>query len=212
MTDFIGVERPLRSVMKRKHGARKKTKTQRRRLMNKASDLIGEITTGQVDYRPSYDELAQHVSVVYGSSNDELAKYFKVAPSTIQNWKRNYPSFAKATRVGKEEADNAVAHRLYRRAMGYSHPEEKIHFDREGEVIRADTMKHYPPDTGAAQFWLTNRQPTLWRQRVEHTGPDGTKLEAAQQTILLVNGATQEAAAKAYTDLVELEDGTYGQE
>ena len=27
--------------------------------------------------------------------------------------------------------------------------------------------KHYPPDSTAAIFWLKNRQPKVWRDRVE---------------------------------------------
>jgi len=29
------------------------------------------------------------------------------------------------------------------------------------------TVKHYPPDTTAAIFWLKNRQPAKWREKQE---------------------------------------------
>ena len=59
-------------------------------------------------------------------------------------------------------ADADVAASLYHRAMGYSHPEDKI-FLHEGKVVRAQTTRHYPPDTGAAMAWLKNRQGLYWR-------------------------------------------------
>lgn len=63
---------------------------------------------------------------------------------------------------------------LYRRANGYDQPSEKI-FCYEGEVVRADTSTHIPPDTTAAIFWLKNRRPDLWRDKhvQEHELPDG---------------------------------------
>ena len=30
-----------------------------------------------------------------------------------------------------------------------------------------DVTKHYPPDPTAAIFWLKNRQPDTWRDKVE---------------------------------------------
>jgi hypothetical protein len=54
------------------------------------------------------------------------------------------------------------------RAIGYSHPDVKIIF-REGdkEPVYAPFVKHYPPETAAAIFWLKNRQPERWRERHE---------------------------------------------
>lgn len=52
---------------------------------------------------------------------------------------------------------------LFQRAVGYSHPEEKV-FQYNGEIITHMITKHYPPDTQAAQFWLRNRQPERWKE------------------------------------------------
>ena len=50
-------------------------------------------------------------------------------------------------------------------ATGYWHPEEKV-FCRNGQIIRVKTIKYYPPDTAACIFWLKNRRPNLWSDRV----------------------------------------------
>ena len=44
-----------------------------------------------------------------------------------------------------------------------------------------ETVKHYPPDTTAAIFWLKNRQVERWRdkQEVDHT-TKGDKLSSPQ--------------------------------
>lgn len=135
-----------------------------------------------------------------GLTDKQLAMLFGVSEGTIQNWKRKHPEFLDALNEGKSIADSKVVASLYERATGYSHPEEKI-FQFDGEVIRADTIKHYPPDTAAAIIWLKNRRPGEWRDRVEHTGADGERLGQLTQNVLMIQVDPAEAA-KVYTDLM----------
>jgi hypothetical protein len=90
----------------------------------------------------------------------------------VNSWKGSHPEFLEFLKNGKQVADANVAQALYHRALGYSHHEEKL-FQYEGDVIRADTIRHYPPDTGAAFIWLKNR--AGWRDKIDHDlrTPDG---------------------------------------
>jgi hypothetical protein len=81
-------------------------------------------------------------------------------------WKKNHPEFLHTIKSGKAGADADVALALYKRACGYSHPDTHF-FMWDGEVIETVYEKYYPPETAAAQMWLTNRQPHLWRNKVE---------------------------------------------
>ena len=63
-------------------------------------------------------------------------------------------------------ADELVEASLFRRATGYSHPEEKVFFN-QGEIITHPITKYYPPDTQDAMFWLRNRQPEDWKEKTE---------------------------------------------
>lgn len=76
---------------------------------------------------------------------------------------------------GKLPADGEVAVSFHKRACGYEYASEKI-FCSQGEVIRARTIVHVPPDAGAALNWLKNRQPDNWRdeQVQEHELNEGT--------------------------------------
>ena len=114
-------------------------------------------------YKPEFDDLAYKFALL-GATNKEMAGFFDVAESTFDLWRIAHPKFSGAITRGKVIADSKVAESLYRRALGYTHPEEKI-FLNEGRIIRADTLKHYPPDTRAASLWLRNRQPALWRDQ-----------------------------------------------
>ena len=72
-------------------------------------------------------------------------------------------------REGKQLADEEIEKSLYLRAKGYAHKETKV-FNNDGTIITKDIVKHYPPDTNAAKFWLSNRKPDKWKDRtsVEH--------------------------------------------
>lgn len=124
-------------------------------------------------YKEDYEEQAFKLCLL-GSTDKDLANFFNVCEATINNWKKDYPQFLESIKKGKDEADSKVAASLYNRALGYSHPEDKI-FNANGSEMIVPTTKHYPPDTAAAIFWLKNRQKESWRdkQETEHSGVIG---------------------------------------
>ena len=113
-----------------------------------------------------------------GATDKEMADFFDVSESTLNLWKEEHPEFSESLKRGKTIADAEVSHKLYHRALGYEHPEDKI-FLHEGSPVVVPTVKHYPPDSTAAIFWLKNRQRDKWRDRQEHehTGKDGGAIE-----------------------------------
>ena len=121
-------------------------------------------------YKEEYAKQAEKICLL-GATDDFLADYFEVDVATIYRWKNDHDDFCEAIKKGKQEADLKVAESLYGRAVGYSHPEQKV-FNNQGEIVTHDTIKHYAPDPTAAIFWLKNRQPKEWRdkQEVEHSG------------------------------------------
>jgi hypothetical protein len=116
-----------------------------------------------------------------GATDAQMAKIFGVAESTWNAWKLKHPEFAEALCEGKDEADAKVAASLYQRAIGYRHIDFKM-FQHEGKVITKRFVKHYPPDTMAAMYWLNNRQRLNWAQRQEVTGAGGGPLEVKDVT------------------------------
>lgn len=121
-------------------------------------------------YREEYNEQAYKLCLL-GAIDRELADFFGVSEVTLNAWKKEFPSFLKSLKDGKESADAHIAKSLYHRALGYEHPEDDIKVC-DKEIVITPTTKHYPPDTTAAIFWLKNRQPGKWRdkQEVEHSG------------------------------------------
>jgi len=113
-----------------------------------------------------------------GATDKEIADFFGVSVATLNTWKKEHPEFLESLKGGKDAADAEVADRLFKRATGYSHEDVKF-ATFEGRITDAKKfVKHYPPDTVACIFWLKNRRPDLWREKVgiEHSGPDGGPL------------------------------------
>lgn len=101
-----------------------------------------------------------------GKTLVEVADVLGVTSRTLTNWMGKHQDLFLAVRESRQMADELVEASLYQRALGYSHPETKF-FCHEGCIISEDTVKHYPPDTQAAQFWLRNRQPERWKEKTE---------------------------------------------
>lgn len=113
-----------------------------------------------------------------GATDAEIADFFEVSESTINLWKKEHSEFSESLKKGKVEADSNIAQSLYHRAKGYMHNEDKI-FNNNGKELIVPTVKHYPPDTAAAIFWLKNRRKNHWRdkQEHEHSGPGGGPIQ-----------------------------------
>lgn len=121
-------------------------------------------------YKPEFAELARKFCCL-GATDADLARFLEVSEATINTWKLEHPEFLESIKAGKAQADAEVASKLFHRATGYEHPEDDIRTVSMGdgagsEIVITPTVKHYPPDTTAAIFWLKNRRPDLWRDKV----------------------------------------------
>jgi hypothetical protein len=118
-------------------------------------------------YKEEYTEQAYKLCLL-GATDKELADFFKVDERTINRWKDDIPEFCQSLKGGKEQADALVASKLFHRAIGYEHEDTQF-ATFQGEITDRETyIKHYPPDTTAAIFWLKNRQSAKWRDKTDH--------------------------------------------
>lgn len=129
-------------------------------------------------YKAEFADQARKLCVL-GATNPDLADFFGVSKTSVDNWIAGKPAFREAVLDGRQRADARVAESLFQRAVGYSHPDTHITSYRS-EITETPITKHYPPDTIACTFWLKNRRPDLWRDRHEQevTGKGGGPVEA----------------------------------
>jgi hypothetical protein len=112
-------------------------------------------------YHESYPDLVYKLCLL-GLTDEELAISFSVHVDTIYEWKKKHPEFSEACASGKQKADAEVAAKLHRKATGYIEKRTRI---VKGQKIEVEF--EIPADTQAATWWLKNRQPTKWRDKVE---------------------------------------------
>ena len=109
-----------------------------------------------------------------GLTDEQIAKNMGIAYSTFRDWMGKFPALSAALKAGKAPVDLEVENALLRNALGYSYTEmtRERQFNREtGEydlVVTKTVTKDVKPDTTAQIFWLKNRRPDLWRDRIEN--------------------------------------------
>ena len=112
-------------------------------------------------YKCKYADIARRMSS-QGATRADLADRFGVTINTITTWQLEHEEFSASCKQGREAADERVEQSFYERAVGYTYDSERV-FVVEGEVIRAQTKTHVPPDPRAGEFWLRNRRPDRWK-------------------------------------------------
>jgi len=135
--------------------------------------------------KPEYYKQAYKLCLL-GATDKDLADFFEVSERQINYWKKDYPEFLQSIKRGKSIADAEVADKLFQRATGYEVQETKV-FQHNGKIVTYDMIKHFPPDTPAAIFWLKNRNPSKWRDKIEHGITDGDGKSVPLQMTVNVN-------------------------
>jgi len=117
-------------------------------------------------YKPEYNQQALKLTKL-GAIDKDLAEFFNVSETTINNWKNEFPEFLESLKDGKFLVDSRVERSLYERAIGYKAKDTKF-ATYEGEITdEKEYIKHYAPDVTACIFWLKNRRPEQWREKPE---------------------------------------------
>lgn len=100
-----------------------------------------------------------------GLTDAQIAHNMGISAKTICEWKSKYSEFREALKKGKEVVDIEVENALLKRALGYYYEEETTE-ESDGSTRTRTVKRHMPPDTTAQIFWLKNRRPDLWRDKV----------------------------------------------
>lgn len=134
-------------------------------------------------YLPKYATQAKRACQA-GFTEKEICELIGCSTGTLHAWKVAHVEFAEALKVGKGPADDRVEISLFHRAVGYSHPDVDIRVI-DGQIVKTEIVKHYPPDTTAGIFWLKNRRKTDWRDKVDvgHGVEEGSPMAALMSAL-----------------------------
>ena len=110
-----------------------------------------------------------------GLTNEQIANNIGINVKTLYDWKNKKSDICNALKKGKEVVDIEVENALLKRALGYSYKEvtkEQVKNPTTGQyemMITKEVTKEVQPDTTAQIFWLKNRKPGKWRDKVVDT-------------------------------------------
>jgi len=155
--------------------------------MKDRSKTIGSLSKNPkgrpTKYKAAYAAQARKLALL-GMTDRGMANFFEISESTLNLWKKEHSDFSESIRAGKVEADARVAAALFHSALGGSTVTEvKEEVDAEGNSVTRKTVRELPPNVTAQQFWLKNRQPQSWRDKVilEDETPPEKLAETAQR-------------------------------
>lgn len=118
-----------------------------------------------------------------GLIDEQIAHNMGITTKTLYEWKNKYGEISEALKKGKEVIDRQVENALLKRALGYTYDETTYEYGVETKRV----TKEVAPDTTAQIFWLKNRKPAEWRDKIEQqqtvTIQDDGFLEALKGTI-----------------------------
>jgi hypothetical protein len=104
-----------------------------------------------------------------GLTDEQLAENIGIVTSTLYDWKKKYPEISEALKKGKEVIDIQVENALFKRAIGFDYEEKTYETNYKGEKkLKKVVTKMVVPDTTAQIFWLKNRKPDAWRDKIDH--------------------------------------------
>lgn len=112
-----------------------------------------------------------------GLSDNQLAHNIGINVSTLYEWKNKYPEINEAIKKGKEVVDREVENALLKSALGYVVTEDYIETIEESDAdgnptgrkktYKKRTKKYMAPNTAAQIFWLKNRKPDAWKDKID---------------------------------------------
>ena len=106
-----------------------------------------------------------------GVSNEQIAENMGINQATLYTGIKKYDEINNAIKKGKEVSDYEVENAMFKSALGYEVEEVKTYIEKtedgkEKKKIER-TTKHVAPNVTAQIFWLKNRKPDEWKDRIE---------------------------------------------
>lgn len=144
-------------------------------------------------YNKNYHPMLVEYMARCGLTDKEMFVNIGIVESTFYKWKHDHPEFSESLAKGKEGPDDLVEAAFYQRCLGYEH--DAIHISNyKGKVTKTKIVKKYPPDTAAIKFWLTNRRPEQWREKItnELVGKGEERLELVSLADILSGKVSNE--------------------
>lgn len=101
-----------------------------------------------------------------GLTDEQIAHNMNINTSTLYNYKKQHLEISEALKKGKEIVDYEVENALLKKALGYTETLKKQKVTNLGDIVDYKEEVYISPDTTAMIFWLKNRKPDKWREKI----------------------------------------------
>ncbi len=128
----------------------------------------------ELDYKDAMLAVKMEKLAAKGLTNDQIIDALGISRFTFYKRLKEEPYFSYCLYKHQGKAVADVESALYQNAVGFDYFEQAA--TPSGKVV--NLMKHRLPETKAQQFFLTNRKPTEWKNKVEATHELGAGLAA----------------------------------
>lgn len=122
-----------------------------------------------------------------GLTDEQIASNMNIHVSTLYSYQNKYSEISESLKKGKEVVDYEVENALLKRAMGYEYVETTRETKwnpstEQFELVESKKVtKQVVPDTTAQIYWLKNRKPKQWRDKVD---VDNTDIDSINNGII----------------------------
>lgn len=118
--------------------------------------------------KKSHPAQAKKLMAKHGYTMEDLADFFAVATSTIYKWQSEHPEFSEAIKQGRYDFDtDKVENALLNTALGYEVTESHVEVGVDGKKKKKVVKKHIGGQAIAQIFWLKNRAPDRWKDKLD---------------------------------------------
>lgn len=129
-------------------------------------------STGRPSKLHTIDQKQLKFLVNLGATEQQIANFFGFNRDSFSEWKKKNPSFSVTLKDWKDEADGKVERSLYQSALGYRTSVMKpiVVSDGKDAGSHVEYCKEeiaFAPNATSMIFWLKNRQPASWRDKIE---------------------------------------------
>lgn len=147
--------------------------------------------------KSKWEEVKDKLILVEGWARDgltdiQIADNLGISKDTFYKYKKEHTDFSDSLKKGKEIVDYQVENALLKRALGYDYTEttkeckwnEKL--EKFEMVVTKTVTKQVAPDTTAQIYWLNNRKPKYWRNRIDNNESNKTDLNNAKEILVKI--------------------------
>ncbi len=127
-----------------------------------------------------------------GLTDEQIANNIGISVSCLNNWKNKYVEILESLKKGKEVVDRQVENALLKRALGYEYTETTREYIPELDEMKTTkkVTKRVAPDITAQIFWLKNRKPDKWRDKLNRDCSSEDETEGVE----IINDADKETS------------------